>query len=108
MMTNQRQQLERKQERLKARLSKVGPWIQGSVSVTERICGKKNCACRQGGPKHPAMFVTWKEARKTVALYVPRKMEREVRAWAENYRRVKEILAEASDVQKQILRLRED
>ena len=58
------------------------------------------------GPKHPVMYVTSKEEGKTASLYVPRKLESEVRVWVENYRKVKELIRTMSDVQKEIIRLR--
>ena len=107
-MSLKRRQLEAKRRRLIRRFEKLAPWIQGSLVSTERICGKANCACRRGGAKHPVLFVTWKEEGKTVSLYVPRKMESEVKSWAENYKKLKELVLEISDIQKQIIRLRED
>ncbi len=102
-----RRQLEAKMKRLVRRLEKLSPWVQGSLVSTVRICGKENCSCRRGGPKHPVLFITWKEQGKTVSLYVPREMESDVRVWAENYKDLKELIREVSDVQKEIIRLRE-
>ena len=86
----------------------LNPWIEGSIVSTSRFCGKKNCACHHGGPKHPVLYVTWKEKGKTVSLYIPRKIENDVRRWVQNYRKLKELTREVSDIQKQIVRLRED
>jgi hypothetical protein len=54
------------------------------------------------------VYVTWKENGKTVSLYVPRKLETNVQRWVQNYRKLKELIREISDIQKQIIRLRED
>jgi hypothetical protein len=54
------------------------------------------------------MYLTGKEKGRTVALYVPRKMEAEARRWSENYRQLKQLLRKISEVQRQILRLREE
>jgi hypothetical protein len=107
-MNDQRLTLEQKRKGLMDRLHKIGPFVIGSVVHVERICGKTNCACRKGGPKHPAMFVTWKQDGKTVTLYVPRKLEKEVEEWVENYKKAKELLGQISDAQKNIIRLREE
>jgi hypothetical protein len=74
--------------------------------VTARRCGKKGCACMHQGPKHPVMYLTSKEGGKTVSLYIPRRLELEVRTWVENYRMVKELIRKISNVQKEIVRLR--
>ena len=89
-------------------LKQIGPLIGDSVVVVQRKCGKKSCACHHDGPKHPAMFVTWKEKGKTKALYVPRAMEAEVRRWAENNRTLRALICRITEVQKRIIRLRED
>lgn len=107
-MDKKRKTLEAKRMKLIGQIEKIGPWIAGSLVSTSRICGKKNCACRRGGPKHPVLFVTWKEKGKTVSLYVPRKLEKEVKVWSENYKKLKELMRKGSELQKQIIRLRED
>jgi len=106
-MKERRQKLEAKRKNLLQQLLTLDPWIQGSIALTKRICGSKGCACRHGGSKHPAMFLTWKEKGKTCCLYVPRKLEAEVKQWARNYRHVKVIMKKITDVQREIIRLRE-
>jgi hypothetical protein len=106
VMDRRRKQLESDHRELKRRLSRVGPWIEGTLVVTTRRCGKKGCGCMDGGPKHPVMYLTGKQEGKTVSLYIPRKLESEVRVWVENYGRVKELIRRMSDVQKEIIRLR--
>ena len=99
--------LEAKRKKLVSQLADIDPWIQGTVVQTKRICGSKGCACRHGGPKHPAMFLTWKEKGKTCCLYVPRRLESEVNLWAQNYRRLKMTMEKITKVQRDIIRLRE-
>lgn len=102
-----REQLESRRKELMQEIENTGLWIEGTLVATERRCGKNNCACHRDGPKHPVLFITWKEAGKTVSLYVPRKLESEVKVWAENYKRLKELIWHISEVQKEIVRLRE-
>ena len=106
-MKAKKQTLQAQRNKLISRISKLNPWIEGTVVNTTRICGKKNCACHRDGPKHPVMHVTWKENGKTVSLYVPKKMEAEVSKWALNYKKLKETIREISNIQKDIVRLRE-
>ena len=47
-------------------LSEITPWIEGTLFSTVRTCGKKNCACRVEGPKHPVMYITGKQKGKGV------------------------------------------
>jgi hypothetical protein len=53
------------------------------------------------------MYITGKEKGKTVSVYVPRGWEAEARRWVENHRLLKKLIRDISDIQKQILRLRE-
>ena len=108
VMKSLRRALEAKQLKPLQKITTLSPWIEGSIVSTSRFCGKKNCACHQGGSKHPVLYVTWKEKGKTVSLYVPRKLENNVQRWVQNYRKLKELTREVSDIQKQVIRLRED
>ncbi len=102
-----RPQLQAKRLSLLRQIQDLGPWIEGTLVTTARKCGKDNCACHRQGPKHPVLFITWKEAGKTVSLYIPRYLEAEVKQWTENYKRLKDLIRQISEVQKQIVRLRE-
>ncbi|MFC2149421.1 DUF6788 family protein [Candidatus Auribacterota bacterium] len=106
-MSLNRQQLQAKRKGLLQEMRKIGPWVEGSLVCTQRICGTSGCACRRGGPKHPAMFITGKEHGKTVCLYIPRKLESQAREWSQNYKTLKGLIRALSDVQKQIIRLRD-
>lgn len=108
MMKDRKKELERRREQAVRRIAELGPWIQGSVVVVKRVCGQKGCACHRGGEKHPAMYLTGKEAGKTVALYVPRGMEAEAKTWADNYKKLKRLIREVSQLQREILKLREE
>lgn len=107
-MKHSRKELEKRREELVQQIRRLSPWIQGSVVVVTRVCGQPGCACHHGGKKHPAMYLTGKEQGRTVALYVPRKMEAEARVWADHYKQLKKLIRKISDVQRQILRLREE
>jgi hypothetical protein len=107
-MDTKKLRLESRRIKLMEKIVGVGPWMEGTVVATERICGKKNCVCHTEGRRHPVMYVTWKEAGKTVSLYVPKGMEQKAREWTGNYKKLKELLREVSVIQRQVLRLRDD
>jgi len=107
-MRTLKQALEAKRLKFLQKIHTLIPWIEGSLVSTSRFCGKKNCICHQGGLKHPVLYVTWKENGKTISLYVPRRLESEVIAWVQNYKKLKNLIREISEIQKQIIRLRED
>jgi hypothetical protein len=97
----------KKQKNLLKRLSEIGPFVSGSVTIVKRICGNKACQCRKNKQKkHPAMFLTWKENKKTKALYIPVAMYDDVKTWNNNYKKLKTIINKMSDIQKELLKLR--
>lgn len=105
--TKRKKNLLSKQKKLIKSLGTINPFIIGSITIVKRICGNKQCQCRKNSEKkHPAMFLTWKENNKTKTLYIPVIMEQEVKSWSENYKVVKKIIQEISDVQKDLLKLR--
>jgi hypothetical protein len=108
VMKSLKQTLEAKRFKPLQKVNTLLPWIEGSLVSTSRFCGKKNCICHHEGPKHPVVYVTWKEKGKTISLYVPRRMEKEVIRWVQNYKKLKDLIREISEIQKQIIRLRED
>ena len=106
-MKSLRSQLQNNRRSLIRQIQSLDPWIEGTLVTTSRKCGKDNCGCHHQGPKHPVLFVTWKEAGKTVSLYIPRHLEAEVKQWTENYKKLKALIRQISEVQKQMIRLRE-
>jgi hypothetical protein len=106
-MKTVRSHLQANRRSLIRQIPNLDPWIEGTLVTTSRKCGKDNCTCHHQGPKHPVLFVTWKEAGKTVSLYIPRQLEAEVKQWTENYKKLKALIRQISEVQKQIVRLRE-
>ena len=61
-------QLEEERERLLERLTKIGEFRRGSISVTYHKCGKERCVCMQKGhPGHgPLTMLTFKKKGKTI------------------------------------------
>lgn len=71
--------------------------------VVERACGNPNCKCRKGD-KHPGYYLMWKEKKMTKGVYIPVDLVEEVKKWNEEYKLIKGIVQEVSDVQKDIIR----
>ena len=66
------ERLERKRDRLRAQLTKVGDIRLGSLFRRTRRCGKPTCACAQPDhPGHPGWFVSKSVGGKTVMAPVP-------------------------------------
>lgn len=93
-----------KQKKLMDELNHVGPFIEGTLSTSYRVCGNKGCRACADGDKHPAMFFTWKEEKTTKSLYVPVSRWKEAKLYSANYKKLKKTIRKLSDLQKKILR----
>ena len=84
-------------------LARVGPVLQGSLAEIAVTCGNPNCRCARG-QKHRSHILKRQVRGKTQSLYVPVDMVQEARRWVEEYRRVKRLLADISELNRSILR----
>jgi hypothetical protein len=84
-------------------LAAFGPFLDGSLVVIRHRCGNPGCRCARG-EKHPAHYLTRKVGRKTHSLYIPVALVEEVRAWNQEYRRLKRLVAEICERQRAVVR----
>ena len=96
--------LERKRGGLLKELAGIGPFVDGSMAKVKRRCGNKNCKCYLKDEKHESYYLMYKVKGVTKAVYIPVDMEDTVRQWNQNYKKLKEIVAEISRIDKQIIR----
>ena len=101
-MKSQNKTLNKRRTVLMKKMSKVGPIMEGSLAVTERMCGQKICVCRRG-KKHRAMYLTWKEDGKTRSMYIPVAKQKKALAMSQNYKRLKTFIRKLSDLYKKAL-----
>jgi len=81
--------------------------LRGNISVRRRVCGKPACRCAEG-ERHEAMYVVYREAGRTVQLYVPKEWEERVRRWVKRYGEARELLDKLSGVYETRVRRRRD
>src|SRR2546427_8054200 len=89
--------------RILARLRTLGPFLEGSFTVSTKRCGRPTCRCATEGPLHETALLTWKEAQKTHTLYVPQAWRETVAAWVEEGKRLKQLSHAMSLVQRRFL-----
>jgi hypothetical protein len=101
--------LESKRESLYRQLMETGDFRRGTISVTYRKCGKKNCACAKNGhPGHGPLYL-WnatiggKSVAKNLKLGVEMDKYREETS---NYKKSLAIFNELIEVNEQICNLR--
>jgi len=104
----QKESLVKKREQLLAELANVGPFVAATIVTSYRICGTKTCSCmKDNGTKHKTLTLTWKENKKTKSVYVPKVLHEEVILWGDNYKKMKAILTKLSDLQLELIRIRD-
>jgi hypothetical protein len=82
---------------------RVGPFVEASLTVTRKRCGRPQCRCAEEGPIHETALLTWKEKAVTHTLYVPVEMREEVRTWVDNWKRLRRLIHQMSQAQREFL-----
>lgn len=86
-------------------LRSLKPFLSGSFTVTGKRCGRPDCQCAKQGPLHQTALLTWKEKKITRSLYIPIAYREEVAAWIEEGKRLKQLLQQINELQRQALRI---
>ena len=90
-------------KRVLAKIRKIKPFVEGSITTTKKRCGNPRCRCAQEGPIHETTLLTWKEGQKTHTLYVPRDLRKEVAQWISQRRQLRKLIREMSQAQRAFL-----
>lgn len=90
-------------QRILARLRAIGPFLEGSLTIGTKRCGRPTCRCATAGPLHETAVLTWKEQQKTCTLYIPIAWRAEVAAWVAECQRLKELIHAMSAAQRAFL-----
>lgn len=73
------------------------PLLAASLVEIAKHCGRPGCRC-QTGHKHVGHYLTFKVQGKTRTVYVPKDLLKEVRAWIQEHRRLKQLGQEISQL----------
>lgn len=101
--------LRRRRRTLLKRLPPLQDLLRGSLIERFKPCGKPGCRCARGpghGPKH-YLSVSRSGAHPRMD-YVPQTYTQEVRQWLSNYRLTRSILDEVCEINRELLRRREE
>ena len=90
-------------KRILSQIRKIKPFVQASLTIYKRQCGKRTCRCAQEGPIHEAALLTWKEGQVTRSIHVPAELRQEVSRWVEEGKRLKSLMGEMSQAQRELL-----
>jgi len=81
-----------------ARLVHRGDFLRGNPVIMERTCGNKNCRCILEGKKHKSLYISKNKDGKRKMIYVPKRMEGEVRAKLDAYQKIKKLSEKISEI----------
>lgn len=86
--------IERKLQKLKQEIFKTGIQIPGSIQISYRRCGKKNCRCQQLDDKGHGPYYIWyrREQGKLTTKSIAAEDVTLYQEWIENRETVKRIL----------------
>ena len=96
-----RSHLSAQERQCRSRLARIAhdrPLLKGGLVTMSRTCGKKGCKCNQG-ERHVSLYLSTKVDGKPKMIFVPSALEKQVRAWVQNYREAAAILEEVSGAQ---------
>lgn len=81
-----------------ARLVHKGSFLRGNPVVMERTCGNRNCRCIREGKKHKSLYISKNKDGKRKMIYVPKRLEDEVRAKLDTYQKIKKLTEKISEI----------
>lgn len=83
-------------------LSDVGPFVRAYLRLVDVKCGEPTCHCATG-KGHPSHYLVIKQDGKTQTRYVQKDRLEEVRGWLKEYKRVRRLVQEVSDLTLELL-----
>jgi len=87
-----------------AKLAARVPVLSGSLVRIAKHCGRAGCHC-QKGEKHVGWYLTRQVNGKTQTTYVPQELVEEVHGWIAEHRRIKQLVAEISELNRALIRI---
>ena len=99
-------ELKKRQRQLKTKIKQLLDLLIGSVVSYQMKCGKKNCKCVHG-ERHVCFYLSLKKQGKTVNSYLPKHLVEKARQMTDNHKQLKQVLAELSEVNLELLRHRD-
>jgi hypothetical protein len=97
--------LRRRRQGLAQQLPPASDILRGSLVERYVTCGNTSCKCAKGERHGPVWYFTVTLGRgRTTGGIIPNDKVDEVRAWIENYRKLKDQLEKISEINRELLR----
>lgn len=100
--------LRRRRRMLLRRLPDLEQILKGSLVERYKRCGRPGCRCAQGPGHGPKYYLSISQSGQRPQMdYVPQEYHDRVQEYLANHHRVREILAEISAINRELLRRRQ-
>jgi hypothetical protein len=100
--------LRRRQKYLLRTLPDLTAVLRGSLIERYKRCGKPGCSCAQGSGHGPKYYLSVsKPGQRPEMDYIPQQYVPKVHEYLDNYRKVKLVLEELCEINRELLRRRE-
>ena len=80
------------------RLIIKGKFLRGNPVVMKRVCGNKNCKCIKESKKHTSLYISKNKAGTRKMIYIPKRLEEEIRGKLEAYQKIKKLTERISEM----------
>ena len=78
-------------------------FVRGSVVELRRPCTRTHCPRCRSGERHPATYLSFKQAGRTRLVYLSAAVQGQAREWVENYRALMGLIEEICAVNREVL-----
>jgi hypothetical protein len=97
-----RNEMTKREKDLLSKLSKIinySEFIHANLTIAKRTCGNPRCRCVLEGKKHASLYLTTiRKDGKRKSVYIPKRLEEEVKAAVKRYFKIRDTLEEVSDI----------
>jgi len=105
-----RNALSSQEREFRSRLTQLvhhAPFLRATLNTRLVTCGKSGCHCAKG-ERHRALYLVCNTGGKKRQMFIPSALEKDVRAWVENYHGIQNLLEKISErAWEQVRRLKE-
>ena len=92
----------RREKDLLSKLSRIinySEFVHANLTIARRTCGNPRCRCALEGKKHVSLYLTTtRKDGKRKSIYIPKRLEEEVKVAVARYYKIKDTLEEVSDI----------
>ena len=90
------------------RIVSKGKFLRGNPVIMRRVCGNPNCRCIKEGKKHASLYISKNKGGTRKMIYVPKRLEEEVREKLNTYQKIKKLTERISEINYAELKMKKE